>query len=181
MENDSGHIAATRAVQPEFDAVLMPHRSLGPRGFMIFMAGVSLVSFVAGIIFYTIGAWPVVGFFGLDLILIYGAFKLNYRAGRWRERISIVGSELVVRETAPSGKVRSARLDAYWVRVGIVPISQERVLLVLRSHGNSYVIGRFLNDDEKRSFADALSDALSCFRSGRPAPAISRTYNPGFL
>ncbi|MGI9406194.1 MAG: DUF2244 domain-containing protein [Hyphomicrobiaceae bacterium] len=152
-------------MRPDFDAVLIPHRSLGPRGFMIFMSAVAAVSFIAGVFFYSIGAWPVVGFFGLDALLIYGAFKLNYRSGRRQERVQIVGPDLIVRETLPSGRVRSAILKAYWVRVTLIPVSQERVRLVLRSHGHDHVIGRFLNDAEKRSFADALSKALSRCRT----------------
>lgn len=160
METNATHSVGHAALRPDFDAVLLPHRSLSPNGFRILMLAVFVVSLAAGVFFYSIGAWPVVGFFGLDALLIYGAFKLNDRAGRRRERVQIVGSDLIVHETVPSGRVRSATLNAYWVRVALIPLSQERVRLVLRSHGQEYVIGRFLNDDEKRSFADALSDAL---------------------
>jgi len=171
MTDTAIHKEAQSFARPDFDAVLMPHRSLGPRGFMIFMGAVCAVSFVAGVFFTTLGAWPVMGFFGLDALLIYGAFKLNYRAGRQHERVMLDGGELVVSETLASGRVRTARLDAYWVRVALVPLSQERIRLVLRTQGVDYPIGRFLNDDEKRSFADALDDALTTFRTSRPAPA----------
>ena len=135
---------------------------------MIFMVTVCVVSFAAGIFFVQLGAWPVFFFFGLDALLIYGAFKLNYRAGLQHERVSIVDGDLVVSEMLASGRVRTARLDAYWVRVGLVELSQERVRLVLRTHGKEFPIGRFLNDDEKRSFARALSDALQRFRTVAP-------------
>src|SRR5680860_283168 len=51
---------------PQFSAVLTPHRSLGPKGFMVFMGLVSTVSFGTGLLFYMMGAWPVMGFMGLD-------------------------------------------------------------------------------------------------------------------
>src|SRR5690606_40871520 len=51
-----------------FNAVLHPHRSLGPRGFLILMLAVGLVSFSAGVAFAVKGAWPIVGFFGLDAL-----------------------------------------------------------------------------------------------------------------
>ncbi len=60
-----------------FSALLTPHRSLGPRGFMVLMSAVCLVSFGTGLLFYMIGAWPVMGFMGLDVALIYVAFKLE--------------------------------------------------------------------------------------------------------
>ena len=168
MTDHDVHNRAGSPLRPDFDAVLMPHRSLSPRGFVVFMTAVSVVSFLAGIFFYSIGAWPVLGFFGLDVLLIYWAFRLNYRAGRQLEQVSIVGSDLLVSETLLSGRVRTARLNAYWVRVALIPLSQERLRLVLRSHGNEYPIGRYLNDEEKRSFADALSAALHRFRSQSP-------------
>ena len=64
-----------------FSAVLTPHRSLSATGFVIVMALVGGVSFAAGIAFLLMGAWPVFGFFGLDVLLIYLAFRANYRAG----------------------------------------------------------------------------------------------------
>ncbi len=172
MQDGDLHNALRSGERPDFDATLMPHRSLGPRGFLIFMIAVTVVSFLAGVFFWSLGAWPVFVFFGLDVLLIYGAFKLNYRAGRQHERVTIVGSELVVSEMLPSGRVRTAKLDAYWVRVGLIALSQERVRLVLMSHGREYPIGLFLNDDEKRSFAAALTDALQRFRSSRGARAV---------
>ena len=62
-----------------FSAMITPHRSLGRVGFLVLMAVFGAVSFVAGIAFLLMGAWPVFGFFGLDVVLLYWAFRLNYR------------------------------------------------------------------------------------------------------
>ena len=83
--------------RPRHSFKLTPHRSLGPNGFVLLMALVSFISFVAGVIFWLAGAWPVVGFFGLDVLLIYGAFKLNYAAARIYETVDITDRELLVR------------------------------------------------------------------------------------
>ena len=69
--------------------MLTPHRSLGPTGFLILMAVLGGVSFAAGIVFLLVGAWPVFGFFGLDVLLIYCAFRLNYRAARAYEEVTV--------------------------------------------------------------------------------------------
>ncbi len=61
-----------------FSAHLSPHRSLGPKGFTILLVVMCAVSFAAGMAFLMIGAWPVFGFFGLDVLLLYWAFKINY-------------------------------------------------------------------------------------------------------
>ena len=87
----------------EFAAILTPYRSLGPRGFLVLMGLIGLVSFIAGLAFYSIGAWPVMGFFGLDALLVYGAFKLNYRDARKFEVVDLKGDCLTVRRVSPSG------------------------------------------------------------------------------
>ena len=90
------------AERPLFSAVLTPHRSLGPKGFMVLMAAVCVVSFGTGLFFYMLGAWPVIGFMGLDVALIYIAFKLNFRALRLYETVDLTGNALTVTRVAPS-------------------------------------------------------------------------------
>src|SRR5712671_3378683 len=89
-----------------FDAVLQPHRSLSPTGFWILMAAVTGLSFAAGIAFLLMGAWPIFGFFGLDVALLYLAFRLNYRSGRLVETVRLTDRQLTVRRLHPGGKVQ---------------------------------------------------------------------------
>ena len=83
MMNGDNNSGAQAPLDPKiFSALLTPHRSLGPTGFLILMACLGGLSFVSGIIFVSIGAWPVFGFFGLDVLLVYLAFRANYRSAR---------------------------------------------------------------------------------------------------
>lgn len=149
-----------------FSAVLTPHRSLGPKGFVILMTAIGLVSFLAGFAFFLLGAWPVVGFFGLDALLIYAAFKLNYRAGRLYETVDLTDDALTITRVQPSGRVESWTFNPYWVRLTLNGAPGRRHELTLSSHGKKLVIGAFLSDDEKKDFADALHDALQACGSG---------------
>jgi uncharacterized membrane protein len=79
----------TQAEPGAFHAVLTPYRSLRPAGFLVLMVALGAVSFVAGILFLVAGAWPVLGFFGLDVLLVYVAFRLNYRSGRLYETVNL--------------------------------------------------------------------------------------------
>jgi uncharacterized membrane protein len=148
-----------------FNAVLTPHRSLGPTGFAVLMAGVCLVSFGTGLLFYLLGAWPVIGFMGLDVALIYIAFKLNFRALRLYETVDLTQHTLTVTRVTPSGQSQSWRFNPYWVRLSV----QERVgrssELSIASHGERLVFGSFLTDEEREDFASALGSALSAARS----------------
>src|SRR5205807_9491115 len=88
-----------------FSALLTPHRSLNRTGFLVLMGFVSLISFAAGVGFLLIGAWPVFGFFGLDVLAIYWAFKVNFRRARACEGILGPPSELRVRRVSHRGHV----------------------------------------------------------------------------
>ena len=45
-----------------FLATITPHRSLGSTGFLVLMLCIGGVSFVSGMVFLLMGAWPVFGF-----------------------------------------------------------------------------------------------------------------------
>jgi uncharacterized membrane protein len=149
-----------------FSAILTPHRSLKPAGFMILMSGVVAISFGAGMAFYMMGAWPVLGFFGLDAMLIYWAFKLNYRSGQLYETVDLTGDALTVTRILPSGEAKSWTFNPYWARCQLTELAGAGQQLCLISHGKRLVFGRFLSIAEKQDFADALSGALRDARGG---------------
>jgi uncharacterized membrane protein len=150
-----------------FRAILLPHRSLGRKGFIILMSAICVVSLVAGLAFLLHGAWPVMGFLGLDVLLIFGAFRLNYRAARLHEFIELTESELRLTRTYPSGRSQSWTFNPYWVRLELEEYETQADRLSLRSHGRVLVFGNFLSDEEKRGFADALTAALQGLREAR--------------
>jgi uncharacterized membrane protein len=147
--------------QRAFRAVLHPYRSLSPTGFLILMSVIGGASFVTGMVFLLMGAWPIFGFFGLDVALVYVAFRLNYRSGRLYELIELSPGSLTVTRVHPSGKRENFDFNPYWVRVRLAEDQQGRTDMRLASHGKEVSIGRFLTDDERRDFSSALSGALT--------------------
>ena len=147
-----------------FDAILQPNTSLEPKGFMLLMVAIASVSFVVGMVFMVAGAWPVVGFLGLDVALIYLAFKANYRWARMYETVRLTSDSLLVERISPSGKVQRWSFQPYWLKVGIDRPVRHDSALVLSSHGRRLRIGAFLTPDERVEFADALENALVSLR-----------------
>src|SRR5436190_21902976 len=97
--------------QPElFSALLTPHRSLNRTGFLVLMAFLCAISFAAGLAFLLMGAWPVLGFFGLDVLAVYWAFRISFRNAKASEEITVTPSELRVRRVSQRGHVGE------WVR-----------------------------------------------------------------
>jgi uncharacterized membrane protein len=150
-----------------FAATITPHRSLGSTGFLILMLGIGGVSFASGMVFLLMGAWPVFGFLGLDVLLIYWAFRANFRAARAYEEVTVTASELTVRKVSQQGAVREWTLNPVWVRLDRIVHEEfgiERLFLV--SGGRKLPIAAFLAPHEKASFAQALSAALGEAKRG---------------
>ncbi len=150
-----------------FSAVLTPQRSLSPRGFRIFMLVLGSLSFMIGMYFVLRGAWPVFGFCGLEVLLVYWAFRVNYRRGKAYELVTVTPSELTVRKVTHHGRIREWTLNPLWVQLDRVVHAEygiERLFLV--SRGRRVAIAGFLGADEKASFASALSAALGEAKRG---------------
>lgn len=150
-----------------FSAVLRPHRSLGRGGFLALMLFLSVVSFAAGLAFWLLGAWPVMGFFGLDILLIYIAFRINFSRARAREEITVTPSELRLRRISHRGDEIEWVFNPLWVRLEKIAHEEFGIEhLYLVSRGRRVSVAGFLGADEKASFAKALSAALEAARRG---------------
>ncbi len=158
---------------PIFSAMITPHRSLNQVGFVVLMVALSIVSFAAGMLFLLMGAWPVFGFFGLDVLLLYWAFRVNYRRAAAYEQVIVTPTELTVRRVSHRGRVSEWTLNPLWVRLER-DVMEEFGLqqLFLVSRGRKLPVGGFLGPDEKESLAKALGVALSEARRGPTRTAL---------
>lgn len=159
---------------PLFSALITPNRSLSRNGFIVLMLAISIVSFGAGLIFLLMGAWPVFLMLGLDVALIYWAFRINYRDGRAYEEIMVTPTELRLRRTTHRGHSMEWVFNPQWVQIDrqeIPDYGVDRLFLV--SRGRRIAVGIHLGALEKTSFADALALALQAARRGPvyPTPA----------
>ncbi len=113
------------------------------------------------------GAWPVFGFFGLDVLIIYWAFRLNYRRAAATEDIVVTPYEIRVRRVSHRGHVVEWTLNPLWVQLERKEDAEfgiEKLYLVTR--GRRLSVASFLGPDEKASFAKALSVALQAAKRG---------------
>lgn len=130
------------------------------------MAGIGTVSFVSGMVFLMMGAWPVFGFFGLDVALIYYAFRKNYESGRRYEVIELDSDHMSLIQVDSSGASRNSEFNPHWVAVRLKQASDGRTSLALASHGRETEFAAFLTDEERVELADALGGALAAARGG---------------
>ncbi len=150
---------------PVFEALLTPHRSLGRGGFAILMSITAALCLAHGAVFLAAGAWPIFAFFGLDILLLYGAFWLNYRSGRAREHVSVSRTNLSIRKIAPSGRMAEHRFNPFWARFAVARHDEIGITrMQVKGEGRATDVGSFLNPDDRESFARAFAGALAKVR-----------------
>jgi uncharacterized membrane protein len=158
---------AVVADEPFFRALLTPHRSLGRTGFLVLMGALLFAWAATGAFFLSAGAWPVFGFFGLDVLLLYVAFRANYRAARIREEVSVSRTALEIRKVGASGRAEEHRFNPFWTRFSVRRHDEIGITaMTVESRGRSVGIGGFLNPDDRESFAAAFGRALATARAG---------------
>ncbi len=146
---------------------LTPHRSLDPAGVRILMGATLAVSALFSLPFYLMGAWPIVGFLGLDVALLYFAFRANFRAARAYEDYHLTYFELMFARVSARGARREWRFNPTWVRLERIDHEEfgpQRLSLL--SRGRRWEIARFLGPDQKAEFATTLTQALAEARRG---------------
>jgi uncharacterized membrane protein len=163
-----GETAGTRIF---FERVLLPYRSLPRQHFRLLMLILGLVSLGVGISFVSIGAWPVCGFFGLDVALLYLAFQRNYRSARQREKLRLSGTDFTVEKVDVRGEQRIWRFQPFWLRVVLEVGRDHSNRLLLTSHGRSLAIGEFMPPPARHELARTLTEALLQWKSSLPGLA----------
>ena len=154
---------------------IWPHRSLSPKGFAIVMGILAGFLFLIGFGFFLAGAWPVIGFLGLELLVVWGAFKLNYRAACHRETIQTTTEQLLFESQTPAGKRAHKSFPIGWLRVSLSPSespvisSRDRQKIILSSHGEQAEIGKYLHPAEKAGLSRELGAMIDRARATRDA------------
>ncbi|UXN61763.1 DUF2244 domain-containing protein [Phyllobacterium zundukense] len=154
--------AAGQNEEEIFRALLVPHRSLARSGFLILMATMGVSSFLTGLFFLSLGAWPVFGFFGLDVLLVYIAFRMNYTSAKAHEEVSVSRIALKIRQVAPSGRAKLHEFNPFWTRFSVARHAEIGITsMLVEGQGKAVAIGSFLNPDDRESFASAFQMALA--------------------
>jgi uncharacterized membrane protein len=158
------HLASSIPAEPGvFEATLYPNQPIGRAGFIGLMLGMSSVSLAMAVGFALAGAWPVAGFLGLDLLLLYLAFRVAQRRARRREHIRVAADGVLVRRVEANGAAQEWRFEPYWVQVRMDDPPRRDSWLTLVSHGLSLRVGTFLTPRERLELARALRAALRQF------------------
>lgn len=146
-----------------WQATLTPHRSLTREGFLVLMGLVVLVNLILAGMFVALGAWPIAGFAGLDVLLVWWAFRANFADARKLERISITDHELVLDRESERHPPQQQRFVRRWVKVELEEDRERELIgsLLLVSGRTRVAVGEFLAPEERKTLAEALKAALA--------------------
>lgn len=151
---------ATPHAKVLFEAELRPNRSSTPQAIRRLAMILCAVLVPAGLIFVYVGAWPVFGFLGLELVALVALLHYNHRHSYTVERIAITADDLTVERIDPWGRRHKWSFQRHWLQVNVGGETDRSCTLELRSHGRALTIGAFLTADERRQVAATLRDAL---------------------
>ena len=149
-----------------FEAVSTPPAGLSARGMRWLCGLAAAVAMVPAVAFALLGAWPMLGFIGVELVLVLGLVALHRR---WRraavETVLLTEGRLVIRRADGRGRQERAELEPYWAQVTLEEAPGGVPLLHVGARGRSVELGRFLAPEEKRALAEALQAALRRYRN----------------
>lgn len=149
------------------DAVLTPNRSLSQKGFLIAMSAIAITFFMTGLMFWSMGALPILGFMGLDVLAIWLAFRISFRRQREETRVTVTARAICLHHRDAKGKEKRAEVPAAFARVELAEPTGPADWLRIEHGRTAWVIGRFLTPDERQAFAAALRAALRSARAER--------------
>jgi uncharacterized membrane protein len=146
-----------------FRATLRPYRSLGRKGFIILMAALIGLNFIAGTAFYLLGAWPIAPFLGADVALVWYAFRKNYKDALKEEHIEVTAHELILTRFDHDKQREELHFTRDWVKVELEEDKERDLIgrLFLRFRGERTEIGRFLGARDRQQAAKLLRAALA--------------------
>jgi uncharacterized membrane protein len=147
---------------PIFTAILRPHRSLSPRGLSWVIGLTALAGFVISLPFFFLGAWPILGFMGLDVALIALAFRINAAEGRNEEQIFLSRVHLLVRNLGWRGEIREAGFNPRWSKLereDHPEFGLERLDVV--QGRTRQEVARCLGREDRAEFAEVFGKALA--------------------
>jgi len=152
--------------KPLFHAILTPHRSIGITGIRWVVGIYAALAMIPALYFFFSGAWPVIGFLGLDALALWWALSASKNSEKDFEEIVLWPDSLQIRRVSAAGRQSFERINPFWFRLHLVRDHDEQIVAIrLVNRQKIFEIGSFLTPDDKTMFARVFGNALARSRS----------------
>lgn len=166
FREDAGE-AAHKAAAPVFVATITENRSLDRNGIRLVIALVCLVGIASSLPFVVLGAWPVAGFFGVDVLALFIAFKVNFARAKGYEEVSVSPLAVMLRKVTHLGQEARWSFNPAWTKLESTHDEDFGLMrLALVSRGVTVPVAASLSPPERESFAAAFTCALARAKAG---------------
>lgn len=147
---------------PLFSATITPNRSLGKRGYQLFMGFFILYCVGLSLFFLTLGWWPIIAFLGLDLVALWLAFKICYQRSNRKEHVLVTAKSVIIRKVDPKGHEIFTEYTSAWSRLAFKKGYEEGQLdkIFILYKQEQCEIAADLSHREKFDFYKALKCAM---------------------
>lgn len=147
-----------RTVGTESEYALAARRNNSLTSFDRFFAFglIALVSLGIATAFACLGAWMILPFAGIEVLVLYCAWRWIERHAHDYELLTIKG-DCVEIEVAQVGRLERFEFNRWWTQV---VCARDGCSLALRSHGREVEFGRHLTNEQRLLAAGALRRRL---------------------
>ena len=142
------------------DIKIYPNQSLTPKSLLLLMFLITIPASFIGVTFFILGAWPVLGFMGLEVLLIYIAFKVLFYKNKFYEHIILDREKLSIFFKKQNNTITKIELEPTWLQVQIENIYENEDILTISSHGKKIILANFLIPEERVKLAKKIRYGL---------------------
>jgi uncharacterized membrane protein len=148
---------------------LAPNCSLTPTGAKLFFVSICLFSLAFSLFFACLGFWPVLPFWGLEMLALGFCLHASMRRRRYTQTVTITDSQisLVTRSRRGEAKQEFAR---HWAKVRL-RTPRTRLYpsrLMIESRGRAIEVGSFLTEEERCVLATRLRGLVGGMNESPP-------------
>jgi uncharacterized membrane protein len=148
---------------------IAPNCSLRPQSAALFFSSICLVSFSIAGAMALHGMWPVLPFAGLEMLVLGWALRISLRRRHYSQTILVTDDRIRV-ETRDGARVEQIEFTRHWARVTLrhADTRMHPSRLTIESHGRSFEVGGFLNEEERRALAGQLTRSVGRVNESPP-------------
>ena len=140
----------------KFEILLKPNSSLTGAARVLFLGSIFFICSVIGIGFFLAGGTMILPFAGLEIVLVYLAFRLSFNWSNQKQIIILSKEHVEVRVDGLKEFFTWKEFRSF-ATFNVIKNDAKDDDLSFRSKGKEIIVGSFLNEEDKSILKDEIS------------------------